>query len=741
METTAMPTGIRPIERPQGPQTSGIQRRGTPASSPFAPRTDVSLQNSVADVANLLSKIASTKEDAMEKISPQIQKLIDSIMKQSFSLESTLAEGLGTTLESQRFAMDQMFTLGRMLHQMGTLVEQGKPAALSDELQTLFAGFKEMMATEEGKELAPTMLHKLAFDVLDGKQAEDLPEMMQFLLAQQGASMPAAMAAQPESDAFAFMKQLMDYFMPRPNAEETPSTPGRGAQQGAPQLSEETANTPEAQTTQERPAGEPGAAREMPGAWKGMAAEGDEAAARNGEAAPKGGETVAKDGGAAPKGSEAATKEGEAASKGGEAAEKEGEAASKGAENAAKGTETAQKGSETTARAAQEGQKNAVRDGAVPEQNAQTGEAKEGAAQQKPQGTQNQNVAEQTTQQQAQQAGRGQSSQAESTTTRRGGESNASIYAWENEAEETQAEKTPPDGIKPQDPFAELMRKGLERMRGRLQQQGTQPQQNEQGEMQQQTSILGKMPQSPAMQNTPRMMEAMRQLASMVMENAQLTQEDEQLLLNFVNKDQAMLSERDAKELQALLQLCEKNVPASVLQSAQQKGLEDMPRLWAFMQLCDLAMVKERDGKSLKRAGKSLSDFASMMKNSLLPENGRTPEGHRSMSFMTPLYMSDEMQKPYPAYIHVYDEEQKDENGGPSKKETWIRVCLLTENIGAVDVSFRMYEETNLDVRIYFSERENLEEFRDYMDEFRASFDDKPLTLMSVKVGVAGVKT
>ena len=727
METTAMPTGIRPIERPQGPQTTGVQRRGTPSASPFAPRTDVSLQNSVADVANLLSKIASTKEDAMEKISPQIQKLIDSIMKQSFSLESTLAEGLGTTLESQRFAMDQMFTLGRMLHQMGSLVEQGKPAALSDELQTLFAGFKEMMATEEGKELAPTMLHKLAFDVLDGKQAEDLPEMMQFLLAQQGASMPAAMAAQPESDAFAFMKQLMDYFMPRPGADETVSTQEHGAQQGASQMSEETANTSEAQTAQGRPAGESGTTREMPGAWKGMTAEGDEAPTRNGEAAPKGGETVAKDGGAAPKGSEAATKE--------------GEAASKGAENAAKGTETAQKGGETTAKAAQEGQKNAVRDGAVPEQNSQTGEAKEGAAQQKPQGTTTQNTAEQTTQQQAQQTGRGQSSQAESTTMRRGGESNASIYAWENEAEQAQAEKTPPDGIKPQDPFAELMRKGLERMRGRLQQQGTQPQQAEQGEMQQQASILGKMPQSPAMQNTPRMMEAMKQLASMVMENAQLTQEDEQLLLNFVNNEREMLSEKDARELQALLQLCEKNVPASVLQSAQQKGLEDMPRLWAFMQLCDLAMIKERDGKSLKRAGKSISDFASMMKNSLLPENGRTPEGHRSMSFMTPLYMSDEMQKPYPAYIHVYDEDKKDENGGPSKKETWIRVCLLTENIGAVDVSFRMYEETNLDVRIYFSDRENLEDFRDYMDEFRASFDDKPLTLMSVKVGVAGAKT
>ena len=73
--TASMPTGIRPIERPQGPQTTGIQRRGGVTTSPFAPRTDVSLQNSVADLANLLSKIASTKEEAMDELSPQLQKL------------------------------------------------------------------------------------------------------------------------------------------------------------------------------------------------------------------------------------------------------------------------------------------------------------------------------------------------------------------------------------------------------------------------------------------------------------------------------------------------------------------------------------------------------------------------------------------------------------------------------------------------------------------------------------------
>ena len=660
METTAMPTGIRPIERPQGTQTTGVQRRGQPSVSPFAPRTDVDLQNSVADVAGLLSKIASAKEDAMDKISPQIQKLIDKIMQQSFSLEATLAEGLGTTLESQRFAIDQLFTLSRMLYQMGALSEQGKPAALSDEMQALLSNLKELVTTMEGSDMEPTMLHKLAFEVLDGKQAEELPAMMQYMLMQQGTG--AEIAPQAESDSLGFLKQLMDYFMPRPAVKE--SVP---QEQGTPQNAS-------GETAEEAPAGQENVQ----------------------------GNTQTRE--------SAQTREPANARPGAQTQE-----TLAGQENAREtGSPQQSKGSEN----------------AAPQQNA------EGAPKQT-QNAQEQPRAQETAQQNAPQ---GQNARADNASARRGGESNAQIYAWENEAAEEQSTAAQTTGTDSQDPFAELMRKGLERMRGRLQHQPTSSQQAVQEEPASSQTIFGRTPEPPPMQNTPRTMETMRDLASLLLKDAELTPEDERLLTDFVNGNQTMLSEKEAKELQMLLRLCEKNVPASVQQSAQQKGMEDLPRLWAFMELCDLAMIKERDGKSLKKASKSLSDFASMMKNSILPENGRTAEGHRSMSFMTPLYMSDDMQKPYPAYIHVYDEAQKDEAGGPPKKETWIRVCLLTENIGAVDVSFRMYEGSNLDVRIYFSERENIEDFRGYMDEFRASFDDKPLTLMSVKVGVAGAK-
>ncbi len=683
--TASMPTGIRPIERPQGPQTTGVQRRGGVTTSPFAPRTDVSLQNSVADVASLLSKIASSKEETMDKLSPQLQKLVDNIMKQSFSLESTLAEGLGTTLESQRFAIDQMFTLSRVLYQMGMFSEQGKTAALNDQMQALLANFKDLMTAGEGKEMEPTMLHKLAFEVLDGKQADELSQMMQFLLMGQGTG--AGMAAAPQAegtDTFGFLKQLMDYFMPRPGAES--SVPGQMAEgktaQGGQAGAEAGTGTGEAPRAAD---GKPGTEPQPPSSGR-----------------PEDGQGIARDG----------------------AGQKPGAAT--------QGTAAGQPaGSGVPEKAVEQPQQNAVRENpsggqAAPQEAAPNQGGAEAAKQmpQTPQGPTGQPAAE----------GQGAPRATESSTE--------TSYTWQNEAAEEQTETSRSTEFNPQDPFAELMRKGLERMRGRLQQPPPQAQQNEQGEPASTAQMLsGRMAQQPTVQNTPRTMEAMKDLASLLLKNMELTPEDEKLLTDFVNNKQTMMTEKEAKELQMLLRLCQQNVPASVQHSAQQKGMEDMPRLWAFMELCDLANIRERDSKSLKRASKSLSDFASMMKNSMLPENGRTAEGHRSMSFMTPLYMSEDMQKPYPAYIHIYDEEKKDENGGSPKKETWVRVCLLTENIGAVDVSFRMYDESSLDVRIYFSERENIEDFRSYMEEFSASFDDKPLTLMSVKVGVAGAKT
>ncbi len=102
METnsTTMPTNIQPVQRPRPGAPTTITRRGDSGGSPFAPRTDVNIKNSVSDMAGILAKVSENQESTTESLSPQLQKLIDNIMKQSFSLESTLANGLGSSMES-----------------------------------------------------------------------------------------------------------------------------------------------------------------------------------------------------------------------------------------------------------------------------------------------------------------------------------------------------------------------------------------------------------------------------------------------------------------------------------------------------------------------------------------------------------------------------------------------------------------------------------------------------------------
>ena len=620
----------------------------------------------------------------MEKMSPELQKLIDKLMQQSFSLESTLAEGLGSTLSNQRFAVDQMLTLARMFTQMGMLSEQGMSTELDEKLQTLLTNYKEHMTEGEGKTLEPAMLHKLAFQMLEEPETEKLPENLQFLLMQQGMANPQPQDA-GSSESLGFMKQLMQYFMPTPQAEEsyselkqpTSQSSGENAQQSA-QMAEN-AHQPQ-QTDQPQQTGQPQQSQSVP-------------LQQNAQQPQQTGQP--------------------------------------------------QQGMPFQQNAQQPQQTDQPQQTGRPQQS-QSVPVQQNVQQPQQTGQPQQGVPLQQNAQQSQQTGQpqqgmpfqqnAQQSQQGAQQTQHG-EVNSFQRTLDGINERIQQNQSTQQNFSAQQ--EQPAQRNVSSQPWRSAQQMQQQQMAKNGMTSQNTAVRTPMPLP--MQNTPQTMETMRQMASLLLKDATLTEQDTKLLSDFVNNQQGILSEKEAKELQLLLQLCEKNVPASVRQLAQRQGMENLPRLWAFMELCDVSTLKERDAKSLKKAGKNLSDFASMMKHSMGAENARTSEGHRSMSFMTPLYMGGDQQKPYPAYIHVYDEEKK-EDGTSSQKETWLRICLLTENIGAVDASFRMYEETNVDVRIFFSERENIAEFREYMDEFRASFNDKPLTLMDVKLGVAGAK-
>ena len=583
METnTSM--NIRPIQRPTSSQGSeSVNRRGDggASSSAFSPRTNVSIKNAVSDMAGILSKISTMQEEGMEEMPKDLQKLVQNIMRQAFSMEETLSQGIGSTLESQRFSMEQMNTLARILNQMGSYVENGGSLDIGSDLQAFFSNLKSYLTGKEGNSIEPVLLNKMSFELLDTKSLQDLPQVLQMLLSQMQMSAGTQLQQQGNDESLAFMKQLMRFFMPQSN---TASEGGQAAQsQGMPSSqASQSQGMPSSQATQSQgmPSGQATQSQGMPS-------------------------------------SQAAQPQGMPS---GQAAQSQGMPSSQAFQ---------------------------------------------------PQGMQ------------------------------------------EGQAPQSQGMQ---EGYMPQ-----------QSGKAQFQESMTMAQQAKQ-----------QMLQTP-MQNTPQVMDTMKSLAQLLLKDAQMTEQDTALLQNFVNGKEAVLGEKQAKQLQSLLKLCQLNIPASVQQMAVQQNLPDMPRLWAFMQLCDLAFARKMTGKQLKKASKSVSEFAYGMRQSMAGQGTASlpVQGQKSLNFMMPLYLG-ENEKSYPSYIHVYDEDTQDPYTGEQKRETWLRLCVLTDYVGAVELTCRVYDGAQLDMRVFFSADEAAKEFREYVPELEESMKDTGLFLANLRVGASG---
>ncbi|MBR1646018.1 MAG: hypothetical protein IJ685_04480, partial [Selenomonadaceae bacterium] len=217
-------TGIRPIDR-QRPtdEVSGIRRRddGSSAGS-FRPQTNVALKTAIQDLAGTLSKIGAQEKFGIQKMPTEVGDVVKNILQQSFSLDATLSKGIGSTVESQRFSTDQLMLFSRMLLQIGALAEKGYSMELSDETQILLSQLKNLVVSEEGGEaFEPVLMSKAAFELVDAKTAEQLPQALYEMLAQLAQmTMPQQQQQQPPSEGMQFLKQLVRYFMPRPDVDE-----------------------------------------------------------------------------------------------------------------------------------------------------------------------------------------------------------------------------------------------------------------------------------------------------------------------------------------------------------------------------------------------------------------------------------------------------------------------------------------------------------------------------------------
>lgn len=677
----SMNIGIRPASPAQkAGATEGVQRRGdgSGASQAFSPKTNVSIQNAVNDMAGILAKISSNQSESVEAMPETIQKLVQNVMKEAFSLEETLAQGLGSTLESQRFSLDQLTSLSRMLSQLGTLAEKNMPAGASAEMQTLLTNLKASV-NAEGAGLEPVLLTKVAFELLDGKSASELPQQLQQLLAALQPQGQTTSYPTESSSSLGFLKQLVEYMMPRP------ATTTASAQQGNAPASNAAQPGSVVQTGNAMQPGDAASATQQGSATVQTAQAGQNLANAGGQtvangqtgaqagtnAMPTGSAQVAQAGGqqTAPgqMGTQAANGQTVATSGANAASIASGASQSPVAANATSQFSGTAVGQQATGQAATTPTAGATA-------TAQTG---------------GQVVAQGSGQSTVAASGQQVAGHSVATSQSQGGPASATqVTAQLGSAQTARQTKQ------------ELMNQTIE--------------------------------------NTPAAMEAMRGAAAQLLQagGTSISEGDALLLQSFINGKEQLLNAKETRELQQLVRLCQQNIPATVQQAAQQQNLPDLPRLWAFMQLCDMAGADTRrmNARTLKKAGKDIASFVIGMRASLTGDNTTAVQGQRSLNFMMSMYMDDVT---YPAYIHVYDEEKQDELTGELKKETWLRLCVLTDNIGAVELTCRVYGE-QLDMRVVFSDSDAAKDFRENADELKAELKDSRLKLNDFKIGAPG---
>lgn len=710
--TTASPVIPAASQISQGKTTEAVQSRGNQgdSSAAFSQRTNVSIETAIDHMADVLSKINGRQQTNVQQMPQELKEVIQNMIRQSFSLETTLGQGLGSTAASQRFSTDQLTTLSRMLNQLGTMAETGSTPQVSDDLAALLTGLKTALTKEAGGTFEPIMLTKAAFQLLDTGNAELLPKELQTFLTQLNSQggMQTALSGNTGTTSLSFLNQLVQLLMPRGTentaqqmpqptlvqegtAQPTPQNPveGQEARSSSPAPNTLTAMPEETTHEQQMPRAQTPVSTTDAGAKESTTATLRQPAEMPQENTGKASQPSAQTNSSTPQSTQPAANQAGTAQKAAAGETPQGTNAPERGQPSAPFTENtqnvAQNAKETTMPLPRQGEaQTSVENRPAPD-----------AGTKMPTNTETQTQAAKP------------NAQGETTAqpTRQQGESAAQAVRPQG----GQAAELPTAPNTPAQSAAQMKTPEM------------------------QSTIPRFFTQT--MENTPQTMNVLRNLAQTLLQNENLSPKETLLLQNFVSGRSQTLSEGDAKQLQQLIQLTQQNIPGTVRQAAFEQQMPDLPRLWAFMQMADIVKTRKMTAEQYKRAGRDVAALALTMRNALEGENAAPQPGQRSMNFVMPLFMGA---SEYPAYIHVYDEAKKDEETDLIKKETWLRICVLTDNIGTVELINRIYEENHVDMRLYFSDADAAWEFRHALDEIRESADGTSLIIEGIQIGAIG---
>ena len=660
---------IQPASRSSETKTDKIAvSRDGGSSSGFAKQTDVKLTNSVDNMSAVLEKISTAKLGNDNGLPQQLREMINNIVTKAFSLESSLGEGLGSAMASERYSVEQLTSLGRIFQQLGNMAEANAVAGqvsgettagqLSDALQTMMVNVKTLLANNalggNTADLELVQLTKLAFQVLNNGNTGNMPQKLEALLQmlagqQMGQTSEGGTASQTTDKLW------------QNTASQTVSSDN-----GAVNQTVSNGNGAVSQSNAQE-----GTVKKLVDLlFPKLSASNRSQANQNGIAGGDNGLLARQ------------------------------------AVNAYNNT------------------------GSQAQVTSNAGSQAQATINSQPsQGQPASNIAGQNTQMNtagtAESAiGGGKASQtnvSSETAPKTGAQS-----AGENIQQNQQNQQA---GVSPK-----VLHQAAELENNPLFKQifSRYGYSQETGVVRQPTQTA--QPEIPQLPNNQQVVDSFRNLAELLLKDSNLTAKDMTLLKNFVNSSQTQLSQQDDKQLNLLLKMVQSNVPAAIQQAGQQPGMEGLPKLWAFLQLADLGSLKDLKAKDFKNANKEIKTVVSSLKSSISSEGSYQADGQKSISFVMPLYIGEGGHS-YPAYINLYDEPEHEDECGRKRKDTWFRVCVLTDNIGAVDIVCQLFEGNNLNLRINFSDNEIVKDFGEYLPDVRKALYDTSIHLNDLRVG------
>ena len=738
---SAVGPSIQPAGRTAETKTDriAINKDGS-SSSAFAKQTDVKFTNSVDNMSAVLDKIANSRLGTEAVLPKQLQEMINNVVRNAFSLENSLGEGLGSAMASERYSAEQLTILGRIFQQLGNQAEANAVSAsqltgvqaggsamageLTEALQLMMANIKNIIGESalsgNTGDLELVQLNKLAFQLLNSGNAEGVPDdlarLLQLLSGQLAVSGQSGAASSQGNEDSGILKQLVDVLFPKPLS-------GNAADSATGNMSAGSAESGNMSSGNML----------VGGAVTGNMPEGNSLVGSNivqgnapGTGILNGNVNAGVVGGAASQ----VTGENQQLRQNEQVAANISRGQQAG--NTAQVTQPQNPGSPVFQPSANTVQEQPASN---PFPGQQAGNTVQVAQPQNP-GSPVFQPSANTVQEQpvsnpfpGQQAG--------------------------NTAQVAQPQNPGSPVIKPfakaDNPqgFPQFVREGSgPQGRGQAfahaQSRVTELENNplfrqifSRYGYTQETGVV-KNPVQQAQQsqlaNNQQTVTAFKDMAQLLLKDSSLTAKDAQLLQDFVNGSQEVLSQQDAKQLNMLLRMVQSNIPAVIQQAGQQQGMDGLPKLWAFLQLAELGTLKNIKARDLKNASREIKTMLSSMKGAVSSEGSYKADGQKSISFVMPLYIGENEQS-YPAYVNLYHEPPHEDERGRLRKDTWFRVCVLTENIGAVDIVCQLYEGNNLNLRVRFSDQEAVQAFSEYLPDIRKALYDTSVHLNDLKVG------